>query len=406
MTSVCHNPVCEKVGNFRCSRCSAVYFCGRQCQEVMHPFHKGVCCLKIANFPLPEKKQLSSSSMRQLQLFRILNAFDRTERVVPPAKDFRGTELASQQLTKSGRNTLSRSKKVAKSYLMVVDTVVERKHTCSARRCVSAKMKESTTEAKPGQDVWQLQSEHSSPLSIFLRLRNRDTSLWACVSILSVLETLRSFGGFQPMHAEEIVDRFFIVKGYVKTTQPPVVDLSYVQQSFLPVSANDAVVEDHYAIVFVPNGKLLPALTVDLEIVNILDKDAMAFDAEMIIERQKWAADLKINAVPENLQRSEQCTDALKSLKDRAIFMAPAATECDIRLHRHRLSKGIPEWFYIKQILSESEIASMTFSDSFREDTNLKAQQVLSEIVGSDEASRLIDQVTRAVESEATNSKK
>lgn len=408
MTSVCHNPSCEKVGNFRCSRCLSVYFCGRQCQEVMHTFHKSVCALKISDFPLPEKKELSSSKMRQLQLFRILNAFDRTERVVPPEKDYRGTELALQQLSKGGRKEINRSKKTAKSYLMAVDVVVESKHTCPARRCVSAKLKESKVEAKPGQDIWQLQSENNTPLSILLRLTLQKSSFLACVSILSVMENLRAFGGFQPMHAEELIEQFFIVKGYIKTTQPRIEDFSYVEQAMQSGEAKDATADEHYAILFVPNGKLSSALTVDLEAANLADKQAMEFDAEMILERQKWTNYLKISAVPENLQRSEKCTNSLKALKDRAIFLAPSATEYDIRLHRHRLSKGIPEWFYIKQILSEADVESLGFSQSFSEAANLKAHQVLTEIVGADEAVRLIDEVTRVSEQQqqATNSKK
>lgn len=403
MTSICHNPNCEKVCSTRCSRCKCAYFCNEECAKLMQPFHKEVCIATVSDFPLPEAYRLQER-MVQMQFFRILNAFDRTNRIVPPQEDYRGTESANE---KQMKNKKLNQKRVAVSFLNVPDVIIEKRHPSASKRCLFSTTKVSQIQAFPGQDAFKLHYDNGTPLQLAMRISSFGSSLVSCVAFISVVETLNGFGGFQPMHGQELLGSFFVAKGYVKSVQPRFVQAAYIEEC--DEKAKQEICnknEEHYVIIARPKGIMLESQVIDLGTTKKLDAEAMKRDAELIHERIAWTEALKLASFPNNLQRSEKSAALAKALKDIGVFIAPAATEHDIRLHSHRLCKGIPEWFVVQEIYNEEEISAFEFDDEFKKASNLKMHQLLSELVGADEAVKIIEKVTKAAEKEEREKQK
>ena len=88
MISICHNSDCANMGTLRCSGCQTVFYCGVACAKSFWKFHKRVCQLRLENVPLPQRYLIPVVNSFPLQCFHVLDALDRSLRIVPPERDY------------------------------------------------------------------------------------------------------------------------------------------------------------------------------------------------------------------------------------------------------------------------------------------------------------------------------
>jgi len=404
MISVCHNPNCNNMATMRCSGCRSIYYCGRECAKQFWKFHSRECKLSLADVPLPKKFDTPLIANFTLQVYHIVDALDRVVRIIPPNRDFVDVESP---------NSTKKVAKVEKSSYRKLDMFIEKTDThCQAERAYEFFIKDSGVDAVPGADLYEEHVKKAEfPLLFSIRLSMMGNSLKFCVSLMSVLETLAAFGGYVPVHGCERLETFFIAKGHIMNNQPRL--FTSVEQDRGSIHNKAQAAEkanDHYVILAMPNGIFDRNTVADLAHAESLDKRAFAFDELLTKERVDWSKDVckttdqkrrYIQRKLEGMVSSEKCSELMKKIKDRVVFIAPAAGEHDASLHKHRLCKSIPDWFHVSEIYREEQIASMTFSDEFSYDSNMMMHRIMSDLLTPKRAGDIIEVVSKVAENHA-----
>jgi len=401
MISVCHNPNCNNMATQRCSGCRSIYYCGRECAKQFWKFHSRECKVSLADVPLPTQFNAPQIANFTLQVYHIVDALDRVVRIIPQNRDF--VDIESPNSTK-------KVAKVEKGMYRKLDAFIEKVDlNCQAERAYEFFVKDSGIDAVPGKDLYEEQLKKTEfPLVFSIRLSMMGNSLKFCVSLMSVLETLSAFGGYVPMHGCERLETFFIAKGHVMNNQPRLFTSVEQDRGSIHNKAQAAEKEnDHFVVLAMPNGIFDRSIVADIEHADSLDKQAFAFDEAVTKERSDWSKDVcktteqkrrNIKRKIEALGSSEKCKELIEKIKDRVVFIAPAAGEHDASLHKHRLCKSIPDWFHVSEVYREDQIAAMRFSDEFSYESNLLMHRIMSDLLTPKRAGEIIDIVSKTAE--------
>ena len=398
MISICHNSDCANMGTLRCSGCQTVYYCGVACAKSFWKFHKRVCQLRLENVPLPQRYLIPAVNSFPLQCFHVLDALDRSLRIVPPERDF-------VDLDKDGKKTEKKEKGL---YRKLTAFIEKTDQLCQSERAYELFIGTSQIDAVAGADLYEEQLKKTEfPLAFMIRLAAMGNSLKFCIAMISVFETLATVGNLVIMHGRERMKTFFIAKGHVKNTQPRL--LTSVEEKVGTTLNKSQTVEqtnDHYVILAAPDCIFNAEVCPEFYIAEQNDKSSYEFDKNLSEERLAWkksafgTEERKKNNVIRAVQaavQSQKVLELVKQMKDVVVFIAPAATEHDASLNNYRLCKSIPEWFHISEIYGEPQIASMRFSEEFSYNANVLMHRIMSDLLGSTRATEIIDRVSNLV---------
>jgi len=387
MSSICENPLCKKVGDKRCKQCKVSCYCGEECAKKMWPFHKIQCKLSLEQLPLPSVAALPLNVPNfQVQLFELLAALDRSLRIVEPDVTV-GTGKKKETVRKTG--------------LVKVDSSLLVEDTCPARRFLQLKLSMSSTGAVPGSDLFEQLHKNGMPLQLVVRLSYLNKSLQYCIALAMAAETLAAQRTLILTHIYERLGTYYIVRGHVVSHQPRI-DIVDTATQRLPED------NDHFALLLVPIATFQPH--------EVIPKSAEMERAEVIANQvesavrvlnAKWKSEIEAHLViPSTLAKEEEAKKSdspgkpkspatttttmsesrqnlLRILRDHAIFLAPCACDADALLYAHRLRKGIPEWFYIEELFTASEINRLPIDDDLRKRAIARTNAMYKDLFGA-----------------------
>jgi len=371
MTSICENPLCTKVAPHRCTACKVSFYCGAECSKKMWPIHKLACRnFSLDTVVLPDIRPIALSTVTnfQVQLFEVLGALDRTIRIVPP------------DIVVKHDKTNDKSEQVFRMGLLELDgAVIVDDATCEARRRIQIRLIEGKTAAVCGGDSFEQLQRLGMPLSLVVRISMLQRSLKFCVTLALVIEMIKAQKTLFLLHGREQLGEYLIVRGHVKNIRPRIEIVDTTLQS--PNSANE-----HYAILFIPTGQFSEAAVMPKTgQMQHAEHVANAVENAMRVLNTKWKNEFRSKFAPAPAAKAEPAakeTELLTKLRDRAILLAPAASEADACLHPHRLRKGVPDWFHIESVVTSEQLQRLPEIDAVSNDAQKRSRAIWKEMFG------------------------
>jgi hypothetical protein len=385
--SVCENPLCKQPAMNRCSACSISHYCGKACSKKMWPFHRPICQLKDTTLLLSAPFQaIPKVENFQLQMWMLLDALDRYERITPPDKD-----VPADPDNPTKPLTLKTSMRQLASVKMLDDA------ECMAQRMLFMEIVDADSPPIHGLDILPQLVNRGFTQGLALRLTMMGNSLKFCLSIMLAIEFIMARNLYLLIHGREKLGEYYMASGHTLTTQPRLAPRTTDNQDSATtrqLCQAAASTNSDYIILFMPTHVIEEYMVVNFSLANEQDKASLALDSMLTAERQKWESEFpnRLNPVPAEPLAAPAPRHAdpfAEQFKDRFIFMAPAAGEHDARFHATRLRKGIPDWFVVDKVFHGSDIANMRLSTPVSEKIHECARGLVREMFGAVDATEL-----------------
>jgi len=393
--TICENPSCRKVGRLQCSRCKFTCYCSVECQRALWPFHKSLCKFSLADCPLAPLAPLVPESLPhpQVQLWTLLDALDRAVRVTPAEKEVDDAERPGQ-------------KRVLKSKLRrLVSHEVHDDAVNGGTRALLCEIGDSDVVPTTGSDLYEQLRGTGFPVHLALRLTLQRCSMRFCLALILVLETLGSQTSCIVMHGRERIGNYFIAEGRALTAQPRL-QMAVGGATATSVQTEQPLlsINNHYALLFTTTHVFDENATANYGAFEARELAAQSIDCDLAFERHSLRRLMAAPAAPAAAAPAPPAADVTttksnppapqeddrprmharaEAMCDSCVFMAPAAGEYDARLHSSRLQKGIPEWFHVEQVYTESGMATLECSEQLSTQAMQFAELVLQALFGS-----------------------
>lgn len=399
MTAACGNPLCFKEGTKLCSRCKCAFYCSDECCRQTWNEHKTSCDMTLADLPLPPERNLAATPPNfPFQATYVVDALERVVRVVKGVAEV-NAEVTPVDGEPPGK-AVSRPALLGSKTIKIVQILTKHDSLSEAQRFLHVSLDDSDTDPSAGDDIYTVLHATGVAASLLPRMASQRKSLPFCLAALIVLEMLAKYRTAVVMHGREKIGTFFLARGHVRSLQPRLVvskknhshDDSESATEMNAVYSQPASVEnEHYVLLLVPECVFSESRVPDLARIERGDREAMALDAKMKREREAFRkanfGERLDGAFVSNAQRED---GRVAALRDRAVFVGPAVGECDARLHRHRVFKGVPEWFFVAKLFDHDEMESLQFGEKLSTKALDLADSILVQMFGKSETDRLV----------------
>ncbi len=382
--NICGKFGCRNVAPLRCP-CKTIYYCSKQCSNDMWPFHKAGCKFSLQDIPL-QKRFVLPENCRFVQLYNIVDALDRANRIVPNVD----TEATEQELFEPRLQKF-------------IGTSMRIDEVCKSKRSLFFNAAPSNITATRGEDSFKQLVAHGFPPQLVARTMMFGKSLAFCFTICSVAETLSQHAGVSCLHGCEKIQEYFIAKGVVRTLRPRI---NFTEWKDEPTVDSQAV--DNYAILFVPDQRFHFSENVvpGLERAAEIEKQSIQIKAERSEIYKKWHEELQKNSVDKPVEWSEKTGKIFNQIGDKCIFIAPAAGEHDETLYANSYSIGVPSWFQIKQIYTTEELEKSIIQEEISAYSSEKIRQILTDLLGKERMKEIWTKAVQVANAASTSDKK
>jgi len=352
---------CRKLADSRCP-CKTIFYCSKECAAEMWDFHKSGCKFSLEDIPL-QPRFILPEQLRFVQLYNVIDALDRTNRIVP--------EVNVEK--EEGKPRLQK----------FVSTAMRIDEISKCKRALNFNVAPSSVFAKIGEDSFKQLVAQGFPPQLVARSMMFGKSLSFCITICSVIEVLCRHAGYVCLHGCEKVSNYFIAKGQVRTLRPRMNFTEWKDETTV-----DCQAVDNYCILFVPESRyhfeehavpgLERAAKIDAESAHIKKDRAKLY--------KKWHDERQKNSTDEPVEWSTKTAELFSRIGDKCIFLAPGAGEHDETLYANSYSIGVPSWFQIKEIYSSRDLEAMSVQEDIQSYVSAKSRQMLVDLLGKDRA--------------------
>lgn len=379
--NICGKFGCRNVAPLRCP-CKTIYYCSKQCSETMWPFHKSGCKFSLQDIPL-QKQFILPENCRFVQLYNIVDALDRVNRIVPNVDP----EATEQELYEPRLQKF-------------IGTSMRIDEVCKTKRSLIFNAAPGNVAATRGEDSFKQLVASGFPPQLVARTMMFGKSLAFCFTICSVAETLSQHAGVFCLHGREKIQEYFIAKGVVRTLRPRI---NFAEWKDEPTVDSQAV--DNFAILFVPDQRFHFSENVvpGLERAEEIEMRSIEIKASRSETYKKWHEELQKNSVDKPVEWSETTGKIFNKIGDKCIFLAPAAGEHDETLYANSYSIGVPSWFQIKQIYTTEELQNSKMQEEISAFSWEKIRQILADLLGKERTKEILEKAVKVADAESTS---
>jgi len=359
--NICGKFGCRKVATNRCP-CKTIFYCSKECGYEMWDFHKSGCKFSLEDIPL-QKQFILPEQLRFVQLYNVVDALDRTNRIVPLVNVH--ADEGEPRLQK------------------FISTALRIDEVCKCKRALNFNVAPSSLVAKRGEDSFKQLVAQEFPPQLVARSMMFGKSLSFCVTICSVIEVLCRHAGYVCLHGCEKISNYFIARGLVRTLRPRLNFTEWKDETTV-----DSQAVDNFCILFVPESRyhFEEHAVPGLERAAKIDAESEQIKKERSKLYTKWHKELQKNSTDEPTEWSTKTAEIFSRIGSKCIFLAPAAGEHDETLYANSYSIGVPSWFQIKEIFSSRDLELMTVQEEIQSYVSGKSRQILVDLLGKNRA--------------------